>query len=211
MSKGSGSAGRASATARNVRDFADSDFDRLLNSSDWFIRNGMRSYDENTGDYDESDMSGLSKKEKTYIVAYMSNAYPTINATLRGENDSADARLLAEKVDGALVKLKNYEGTVYRGETFPSAKAMSRRINEFKKLVGKTYESPSLTSTGAVRDRIVRKFTSSDGNSILYTIKSKTGKDLRKYNGEEYEVLFRARTKFRVLSVRGRNVSLEEL
>ena len=48
-------------------------------------------------------------------------------------------------------------------------------------------------------------------NSLNFTILSKTGKDLSKYNYEEEEILFKTNTKFKVVNVMNNYIKLEEI
>ena len=214
MAKMSGNA-RKVTESRMTRDL-----NSLSNSSDWFIRTGMRRYSEdpNKQSYDYSDMRDLSEEEKTFLVAYLSNAYRIVNATLRGETSNSEADTLAKYVSRSLTKLQSYTGTVYRGENFDNAGDTRReskakyenRLSQLKSSVGKDIVFQSFISASASKDRAVKKFASGD-KAIVFEIESKYGKDLRRYNDSEKEVLFDKNSKFRVLSVRGNKVKLKQL
>ena len=207
MAKGGGS---SRSTSPNSNDFG-----RLANSSDWFISVGMKRYESEREDYDYSDMKKLNETEKTYLVAYLSNAYTSVNKYLRTGEGVADSGLLANKVSAALKKLDNYQGEVYRGIGF-DGKSGKRQydalLGYYKSNVGNAIEEKSFVSTGTNKSLVSRKFgKGSYDHSIEITIESKTGKDLRRYNNEEKEILFDRRTKFKVISVSGNKVRLKQL
>ena len=194
--------------------------ERLKNSRNMFIAMGMNKYDETKdgNDWDFSDMRNLTETDKTYLVAYLSNAYGVMNEALRGEREMNDEiKTMVKGVDRAIDKLAPYQGTVYRGIQFNSGRLLTDRreyqaaLDYYKSNVGEVITEKGYTSSGKIKTKIDRKFTSSDGNSIKFKIDSKTGRDLSRYNDEEYEVLFKRGTRFKVVSVRGNNVHLQEI
>ena len=100
MAKGSGGTKSSSKEAK--------DFSTLQNSKNWFIAAGMSKYAQEKNDprYDLSDLNGLTEHEKTYVVAYLNNAYRIVNNSLRGIEPNADGDLLATKISSALKKTK---------------------------------------------------------------------------------------------------------
>lgn len=197
--------------------------ERLQNSRNSFIAAGMQRYDneKNSGNWDYSNMANLSETDRTYLVAYLSNSYRVINDELRSDKKlSDDVRDMVRGIDRAVEKLTPFEGTVYRGITFNTGTyGVSREdrqnyqnaLDYYKSNVGKDITEKAFLSTGKVQSRINRKFTESGAPSIRFTIDSKTGRDLSRYNNEEYEVLFKRNTRFRVVSVKGSNVHLKEV
>ena len=114
--------------------------------------------------------------------------------------------------------MDKYEGTVYRGVKFQYGglrkereKAYNDLLSYYKKNVGKVVTEKTYLSTGRDKGRIERKFTSTDFPSLKFTIQSKTGRNISRYNDEEKEVLFKRGTKFKVISVRGNRISLVEV
>ena len=166
---------------------------------------------------DFSDMANLSEAEKTYLTAYLTNAYGVINETLRGEREMSDeVKAMLPNIDRAIDKLSPYTGTVYRGLSFDTRRLLTDRkdhdrvLNYYKQNVGREITEPGYISTGRVKSKIDRKFASAD-NNLRFTIDSKTGRNLSRFNDEEYEVLFKRGTKFKVVSVRGNNIHLQEV
>lgn len=194
--------------------------ERLQNSRNMFISEGMKRYEsekDNPG-WDYSDMNALTETDKTYLVAYLSHAYGVMNEALRGEREMNDEiTTMVKGVDRAINKLTPFEGTVYRGIQFDSGRLLTDRreyqavLDYYKSNVGDIITERGYTSSGKIKTKIDRKFTSSNGNNIKFTIDSKTGRDLSRYNDEEHEVLFKRGTRFRVVSVRGNNIHLQEV
>lgn len=193
--------------------------ERLKKSRNFFISAGMQYYDDNKDNprIDFSDMDKLSETEKTYLVAYLSNAYGVVNDALRSNEPLNDeVKTLVAGIDRAVAKLDTFTGTVYRGLEFNSGRLLTDRrehaalLNYYKSNIGKEITERAYTSTGKVKSRIDRKFAGGDLN-LRFTIDSKTGRNLSKFNDEEYEVLFKRGTRFRVVSVRGNNIHLQEV
>lgn len=193
------------------------DIEFLKNSEKWGIRAGISNIEneEKRKFFDESDMENLTEEEKIFVLAYLSNSYRVVNKELREEVVSEDVQKFKENLETALKKLNSFEGEVYRTISFDSLGKISSRknkeslLNFYKENKGKNIVENSFLSTGANKSKINKKF--SGEQSINFTIISKTGKDLRNYNNEEKEVLFNYGTKFKVLSVVGQNVKLEEV
>lgn len=191
----------------------------LKQSNNWFISAGMNRYDAQKDNpaWDFSDMRNLTETDKTYLVAYLSNAYGEINDGLRGGVLSKDVKAMVRGIDRAVSKLDEYSGTVYRGVSFDTGRRITDRrnaealLNYYKSNVGKEVTEKTYYSTGRVKSLIDRKFTSTVVPSISFTIESKHGRDVSRYNNEEKEILFKRGTRFRVISVRGNRVHLEEV
>ena len=66
-------------------------------------------------------------------------------------------------------------------------------------------------STGKNQAKIKSKFSPyANQTSLDFVIESKRGKDLRRYNDEEKEILFNRGSKFKVVSVTGKTIRLVE-
>ncbi len=181
----------------------------LKKSSNWFIREGINKYDSLNSGFNLSDLKNLSDDQKRYVVAYMSHSYGVVNKQLRNGNVSTDVKLMTKGIDDGLSHIAKYEGEVYRGVRFDSTKDYRSTIEYYKSNIGKTVTDKAYVSTGKEKKKVVRKFTSNN-NSIVFTISSKNGRDVSRFNDEEKEVIFKRNTKFKVLSVRGNNIHLEE-
>lgn len=193
----------------------------LKQSKNWNIRVGMKRYDEEKDNpaWDYSDMKNLSETDKTYLVAYLSNSYSVINEALRKDSMNDETKAMVRGIDRAMSKLNTFEGTVYRGIRFEygdytkkqNAQRYADTLAYYKSNVGKDITEKSYISTGKVKTKIDKKFTTTYAPSIKFTIESKTGRDVSRYNDEEKEVVFKRNTRFRVVSVKGNNVHLREV
>ena len=179
---------------------------RLEKSENWFISTGINRYN-NEPNKDYSDMSDLSTDEKRVLVAYLTNSSREINKSLRGEIEDKDASLLADLVSKSVKKLKSYQGETYRQVKFEREKDYKNFISLYKK--GGIITEKGFISSGLNKQKITKKFY---GNyEVKFTIKSKNGKNITHYNNEEKEILFDRNTKFKVISIRGNNIKLEEV
>ena len=193
----------------------------LKQSKNWEIRSGMNRYDgeKDNPAWDYSDMKNLSETDKTYLVAYLSHSYGVINEALRKGSMNDETKAMVRGIDRAMSKLNTYEGTVYRGIRFEygdytkkqHAQRYADTLAYYKSNVGKEITEKSYLSTGKVKTKIDKKFTTTLAPSIKFTIESKTGRDVSRYNEEEREVVFKRNTRFRVISVKGSNVHLKEV
>ena len=214
MAKGSGTSKTTSLPHTSV-------IEKLKQSQNWNIRVGMKRYDEekNNPAWDYSDMNNLSETDKTYLVAYLSNSYSVINEALRKDSMNDETKAMVRGIDKAMGKLDTFEGTVYRGIRFEygpytkkqNAQRYADTLAYYKNNVGKDIVEKSYISTGKVKTKIDKKFTTSYAPSLKFTIESKTGRDVSHYNNEEREVVFKRNTKFRVVSVKGNNIHLKEV
>lgn len=197
MAKGAGST-RSSNNSNLIH--------RLGKSENWFISTGINRYD-NEPNKDYSDMRDLSTDEKRVLVAYLTNSSREINKSLRGEIEDKDASLLADLVSKSVKKLKSYQGETYRQVKFEREKDYKNFISLYKK--GEIITEKGFISSGLNKQKITKKFY---GNyEVKFTIKSKNGKNITHYNNEEKEILFDRNTKFKVISIRGNNIKLEEV
>jgi len=214
MAKGNGTSKATSLPHTSV-------IEKLKQSDNWNIRNGMNRYDEEKDDpaWDYSDMKNLSETDKTYLVAYLSNSYSVINEALRKDSMNDETKAMVRGIDKAMGKLDTFEGTVYRGIRFENgaytkkqnAQRYADTLAYYKNNVGKDIVEKSYVSTGKAKTQVDKKFTTSSAPSLKFTIESKTGRDVSHYNNEEKEILFKRGTRFRVVSVKGNNIHLSEV
>lgn len=136
--------------------------------------------------------------EHETINIYSERGY-YINSKLRDANailNEADSAFI-HNLDVSLENLPNYKGIVYRGQGDMDGSYLQMLKNNIgKDIIWKGYTSTS-KSLQMVQDAYL------GGNSILYKIKSKTGKDIMDFasvKGEE-EVLFKRGVKFRIESI----------
>lgn len=123
------------------------------------------------------------------INTYIGSDSYRINEALRNDL-TLDNRLtkVVGDLETALDKLPNYEGTVTRS-VWINSEDIEHFLKEYpvgQKMSHKSYLS---TTTGETYNPEAR---------VQMKIKSKTGKDLRKYNKEEQEILFKRNVEFYV-------------
>ncbi len=149
---------------------------------------------------EDVEFDNLEPEERRALNTYISSEAYKINEKLRnGSKLGARDNKLITNLDSALDKMPNYEGEVYR-----SLSSVGLDVDEYLKTyeVGKIKTYPSYFSTGT---------EVYDGSFLVqYVIKSKTGKDLRKHNPEESEILFKRDTKFKVTKVEKHKIHMEE-
>lgn len=131
---------------------------------------------------------GMTAEEEEALADYTGSGYGCMNAYLRQKKQkNADVQFFIDTLNKALDKLPNYEGLVIRGADLPPKIAAQHAKG---KIV--TYEAFTSTST-----------TDLEWGKDRFAIISKTGKPIMGLSDieEEYEVLFKAGTKFKVLDV----------
>lgn len=150
----------------------------------------------------KDDKGGTLTDNDIYALYNYKSAksYP-LNYKLR-ENiplDDSDAAFV-KSFDVALEKLPVYKGTVYRSlsaDTLDDANAF--RIQH---KVGEIVEYPAYTSAGVdLYDAAME---------IQLVITSKTGCDMREFNPEESEIIFKRKSRFRIIKIEGAKIYMEE-
>ena len=139
-------------------------------------------------DNDKNNQLSLTKDERYAINTYVSSDSYVINEALRN-GTTLDERLtkVVKDLDTALDKFPNYEGVVTR-----SVSIYSEDIDYFLK----RYPEGEIMSHNEFLSTTVGDTYNPEVRVQMY-IKSKTGKDIRKYNELEQEVLFKRNVKFR--------------
>lgn len=147
------------------------------------------------GILNEKDVYALNQY-KSSRVAYK------LNAMLRGEDNLTDEyREIARNIDTALTKLPKYEGTVYRSlrsEDMVNAEAFWKEHTPGSVVIESSFTSTSTEVYDEAMD-------------VQMIIQSKNGRDMRKLNSLENEILFRRGTIFYVLKREGNTLWLEEI
>lgn len=125
-----------------------------------------------------------------------------LNSALRGDSPMTDElQQLADDIDKAITKLPIYTGTVYRSLDDTYMKDVGAFWSKYA--VGNIVTEASFTSTST------EVYDSSMGIQMI--IHSKNGRDMRMYNPNELEVLFKRGTKFLVKKRIGNTIWLEEM
>ncbi|RAQ28686.1 hypothetical protein DPQ25_07775 [Hydrogeniiclostridium mannosilyticum] len=139
-----------------------------------------------------SNFAILNEKEEAAVMEYISGGSYILNAKLREKMplEPYEERTI-QLMDSALKKLPVYQGGVLRTLNFSNDEEALDFVS--KHMLGNDVIYDAYTSTSVNAGY-------SENPSIILKIKSFTGRDLRKYNEEEGEVLFARKTVFRVLS-----------
>lgn len=141
----------------------------------------------------ESSKIELSDEEQYAINQYIGSESYRINETLREKLELTEQqKLLINNLDKALDKFPKYEGNVTRSIMLD--KDILKDFLEHHK-VGNNVIYKTYTST-TVGNRY------NDDSNVELHIKSKSGKDIRKFNKEEQEILFKRNTKFQVINLK---------
>jgi hypothetical protein len=166
-------------------EFTDAEFDKAIK--------GVSAHF--TMDEDIPNYVKLSVGERNIIHDYTGPSYLGINNSLRRQTLTPEQQDYVEKLNSALGRMPNYEGTTDRvGSNNPDV------LKVYQDAVGKTIEERAFLST----KRSDSSFDPGHRPLVNFTIQGKTGKDIARiaFNPEEREVLFRSGTRFKVISVK---------
>lgn len=135
----------------------------------------------------------LTDEEQYAINQYISPESYKLNEALSDEIKSTkQQKEIIKNLDKALNKFPDYEGNVSRSLILDEVD-----LNKFLQIhkVGNnvTYKSYISTTVGNRYNEL---------SNVELHIKSKTGKDIRKYNKEEQEILFKRDSKFEVIQIK---------
>ncbi len=136
--------------------------------------------------------NSLTYDERYAINTYIGAESYNINEKLRlNLNLTKEDKTFVNNLDNALNKMENYDGTVKRSIWIDSDD-IDYFLKDFKE--GKDINLKSYVSTtkGKIYNPEAR---------VQMKIKSKTGKNITKYNEAEQEILFRRNTKFKVIKI----------
>lgn len=136
------------------------------------------------------------------IYEYISAKSYTLNEMLRSGVKLPDEYAeLKRTLDYALVKLPNYNGTVYRSISSEYIEDLEAFYADHS--VGNTVSYKAFTSAS--------KEVYDETMDIQFVIKSKRGKDISKWNPNESEILFKRGTFFGIVERKGNTIYMEEL
>lgn len=136
---------------------------------------------------------GLSHDEKGAITRYISPDSYTLNDKLRnGLILSELEKTWVKHLDKALEKTPKFEGTVQRSLEFLNEEAKQSFLSDY--VIGNKVKSKQYLSSS------FNKVYNEKGN-VQMMIFSKNGRDIRKLNPDEQEILFKRNTVFMVLDV----------
>ena len=144
----------------------------------------------------------LNEEEEHAINNYISSSSYPLNYKLRnGIELSGEEQNMADNLDSALTKMPIYKGAVYRSLSLAEIENLNSfwDIHQPENMI--LYPAYTSTST-AVYD---------EGMDIQMVIVSKRGRDIRKYNPNEREILFARDSKFLCVEVKDNTIYLEEI
>lgn len=139
----------------------------------------------------ESSKIELSDEEQYAVNQYISAESYILNETLREELELTEQqKTLINNLDKALDKFPKYEGNVTRSIMLDKD-TLKNFLKNHKVGNNVIYKAYTSTTVGSRYN---------DESNIELHIKSKNGKDIRKFNKEEQEILFKRNTKFQVIN-----------
>ena len=148
-----------------------------------------------------SDIIKLSDEETAALNQYLSFESYVLNGKLRrGEKLNPTELTMIENLDAALDKMPEYQGMVNRSVSDVEIDDVDAFIASF--IPGEQAVFPAYTSSS--EDVYDESFP------IQFKILSKHGKDIRRYNENEKEILFKHNSRFWVMKVDGNTIYLEE-
>ena len=144
----------------------------------------------------------LSGDEQHAINSYISSEAYTWNDKLRrGLKFTKEEKKQIQSLDSALQKMPTYQGILYRSVSDFGITDVQEFIAEYKP--GMEISFPEfLSSSTEVYD---------DSFPIQYVITSKTGRDIRKFNSQEREILFERDSIFYISKVVNNVIYMEEI
>lgn len=141
----------------------------------------------------KKDAKILSDEEQRAINQYISSESYKINDKLRNEIELSESeKILRNNLDSALAKCNNYEGNIVRTVEIKDLEQLDEFIEKNK--LGNEIKFNEYLSFSNKNDY------NENANIFIYT-KSKTAKDLRKYNPQESELLYKRNSKFLVENI----------
>jgi hypothetical protein len=139
----------------------------------------------------ESGKIELSDEEQYAVNQYISAESYILNETLREELELTEQqKTLINNLDKALDKFPKYEGNVTRSIMLDKD-TLKNFLENHKAGNNVIYKAYTSTTVG-------NRYN--DDSNVELHIKSKNGKDIRRFNKEEQEILFKRNTKFRVIN-----------
>ena len=146
----------------------------------------------------EGGTKELTETDVQSIEYYTRNGYKEINGQLiSGQNNKPETTRAINRLNEAIEKIDNFEGTVYRGDSFDSKNKWFSFLNSIKNKEVFTYKG--FMSTSEEKD-VTQGFDTIFDGAAIFKINSKTGKSIKDFsdNYNELEVLFKPNTSFRI-------------
>lgn len=139
----------------------------------------------------ESSKIELLDEEQYAINQYISSESYILNETLRKELKLTEQqKVFINNLDKALDKFPKYEGNVTRSVLLDKD-TLKDFLENHKVKNNVIYKAYTSTTVG-------NRYN--NNSNVELHIKSKSGKDIRKFNKEEQEILFKRNTKFQIIN-----------
>lgn len=149
----------------------------------------------------ETGRGMMDYEEEAALNRYLSFESYSLNEKLRnGTSLSENENEFVKKLDSALDKMPKYNGTVYRSISSRSISDIDEFWNVHKKGYFVRYPAYTSTSTEMYDETM----------DIQYVITGKTGRDIRIYNENEKEILFKRNSRFYITDVIENTIYMEE-
>ncbi len=144
----------------------------------------------------------LTEDDEQFLYRYKSAEGYLINAALRGEMPMPEEyQSVIDGIDRAMSKLPEYKGTVYR--SLRSEEMLDPDVFLAQHIVDQYVSYPAYTSASTeIYDETM---------DIQLVIQCHSGRDMRKINPLEQEILFNRNTRFLIEKVEGKTIWLTEI
>lgn len=149
--------------------------------------------------YSYGAAQGLSRPEIDLVHSYTNDLFQNLNDDIRaGKKGVTD--FVTNKLNQTLDKLPNTKGDVFRGISVNDPSGFANSLKN-----AGSFKFDSFTSTTTSKSK-AKEFTTKN-KSVIFEIKSKTGKNVAKLSSQkdEDEVLFKAGTRFKYRGHRTEN------
>lgn len=139
---------------------------------------------------------GLNDNETNLMYNYSDRLYKTLNQEIYTGNKTDMTDFVVDRMNATMDKLKSYKGNTFRGMNVDNAEQFVSQLES-----GETFRFDTFTSSSKDMN-VVQDFLDSRKEKVIFSIESKTGKEIDKLSmvPEEQEVLFKAGTKFKFIS-----------
>ena len=141
----------------------------------------------------ESSKINLSDEEQYAINQYISSDFYVIKEKLRtGIKLLKEEQKMFNELNNFLDKMPNYNGNIVRVLEIKDKKQLKEFLKNYK--VGRVKEEKEFLGFS-------NKENYNPNANVRIYVNSKSGKDIRKYNQEESEILYKSNTKFKTKNI----------
>lgn len=142
------------------------------------------------------DVPDVAPQEEAAIMRYIGGEAYLLNEKLRdGISLTPNEKLWVSSLDSALKKMPRYSGTAQRSLTFYSEEELQAFLVEHE--INTVVSYPAYTSMTASEE-----VYNPHGQVQIFVIQSSQGRDIRRYNSDEQEVLYFRNSRFKVKAIK---------